>query len=159
VVVAMAGSGGTQAAAVITSFGYRHGAAPDAELTFDVRTRLRDPHVDPALRELTGEDEAVADAVIRTPGAGPLIGAIVAAVRACLQDPGAGPVTVAVGCQGGRHRSAVIAIKVADRLAWAGVPVRLVHRDLRRPVLAPSGAPADQPDAARPCAGTPAGRR
>jgi RNase adaptor protein for sRNA GlmZ degradation len=45
-------------------------------------------------------------------------------------------VTIAVGCVGGRHRSAGIAIEAARYLESAGVPVTVTHRDMGRPVIA-----------------------
>lgn len=124
------------AAVEIISFGYGHGPAPEAHLTVDVRHHFRDPHVDPALRELTARDERVRRAVLRTPGVGELVDATAAAVRAFLAGPSAGPVTVAVGCVGGRHRSAV----VADTLRIVllddhDIPADVRHRDIDRPVI------------------------
>ena len=106
---------------LVTSFGYLH-STPRADVLVDVREHLRDPHVDPAFRELTGHDTAVMERVLATPGAGALIDALVAAAAALL--PGACKtgrlVRVAIGCAGGRHRSVVIANAVAARLALAG---------------------------------------
>jgi RNase adaptor protein for sRNA GlmZ degradation len=106
----------------VISFGYGHGPAPEAHATFDVRHHFKDPHVRPELRNLTGADAAVVTAVMDTPGVEQLVRSITAAVRAFLEGPQPGPVTVAVGCVGGRHRSAVIADTVASR------PPRPGHR-------------------------------
>lgn len=114
----------------IVSFGYLHGAPPAAHITIDLRTHFRDPHVDPALRELTAHDQTVVDAVLSTPGIVQLIDATVAAVAAFQVGPSAGPVSVAVGCAGGKHRAGVAAEVLADRLG-----ANLVHRDLHRPVV------------------------
>lgn len=114
----------------VVSFGYGHGSAPTAHLTFDLREHFRDPHVNPALRELTGHDRVVVDAVLSTPGILQLIDAIVVAVRAYQSGPSAGSVTVAVGCVGGKHRAVVVAEAVADRLG-----ANLIHRDLHLPVI------------------------
>ncbi len=114
----------------IVSFGYLHGAPPAADITVDLRTHFRDPHVDPALRELTAHDQVVVDAVLSTPGIVQLVDAVVAAVRAFQAGPSAGPVTVAVGCAGGKHRAGVVAGLLSDRLG-----ANLVHRDLHRPVV------------------------
>jgi len=130
----------------IVSFGYGHGPAPDAHLTVDVRDHFRDPHFDPALRTLTTEDARVIDAVRRTPGVAELIAAIVDVVRAFRRGPAPGPLRVAIGCVGGRHRSAAIAIEVALRLGEDGVAVSLRHRDMARPVI-------DRPTPKRPSTG------
>jgi P-loop ATPase protein family len=70
--------------ALITSFGYRHGPAPAADLTVDVRQHLHDPHVDPSFRELTGHDAAGRARVLATPGAHGLIEGVTAATGALL---------------------------------------------------------------------------
>jgi RNase adaptor protein for sRNA GlmZ degradation len=120
-------------AAAITSFGYLHGAAPRADLTVDLRESYRDPHVDPALRELTAADPRVAAAVLATPGIPALVSAVTAAVRDLL---GSGsPVTAAIGCAGGRHRSPIMAARVAALLEADGVAVTIVHRDIAEPVV------------------------
>ena len=125
---------------LVTSFGYLHGDPPRADVLVDVREHLRDPHVDPAFRELTGHDTAVMERVLATPGASALIDALVAAAAALL--PGARKtrrlVRVAIGCAGGRHRSVVIADAVAARLAlagWATWGTEAEHLHLHLPVV------------------------
>lgn len=126
-------------AVTVTSFGYGHKDAdgqpvplPPAHITIDVRAHFRDPHVSPALRHLTAADEPVAEAVMSTPGVPALVAAIVTAVAAFRAAPAPGPVTVAIGCTGGRHRSAVIAAETARLL---GPATALTHRDINRPVI------------------------
>ena len=58
--------------------------------------------------------------------------AAVAAVNGFRTAPTPGPVTIAVGCVGGRHRSAVIAAEIARRI---GPGATLTHRDITRPVI------------------------
>lgn len=136
------GPGEQPAPVRIISFGYGHQAAPPAaHVTFDVRTHFKDPHIDPELRNLTARDPRVTEAVLATPGVAAVIGSVTAAAAAYLAGPRQAPVTIAVGCVGGRHRSAVIAATAAARLAsQAGIRVHLVHRDLDKPVIRrPSG--------------------
>jgi P-loop ATPase protein family len=129
-----------QGPAEIISFGYGHGPAPaGAHVVLDVRSHYRDPHVDPGLRDLTAADEQVIRAVLDTPGVLALVGAIVATAHAYRAGPQPGPVRIAVGCAGGRHRSAVIAAEAAWQLELDNVPVTLTHRDIGRPVI---GRPA-----------------
>lgn len=117
----------------ITSFGWLHGQPPAAHVTLDLRKHFRDPDVDPALRHQTAADQPVRDAVNATPGIPELIGATAALVQAFLAGPTPGPVNVAVGCAGGRHRAATVAIELANLLEAAGVGVAVVHRDLHLP--------------------------
>jgi UPF0042 nucleotide-binding protein len=120
----------------IVSFGYGHGDAPAAHLTLDLRAHFRDPHVSPAMRELTAADRTVRRAVLGTPGVKALLAATVRAVRAYDAGPSARDTVVAVGCTGGRHRSAVAANVLARRLRRRGHVVTVEHRDLHRPVIA-----------------------
>jgi UPF0042 nucleotide-binding protein len=120
----------------ITSFGYGHGAAPTADLVFDVRVHFRDPHVDPALRHRTARDQQVAATVLATPGVRPLIASMAAAALAYATGPSApAEVTIAVGCVGGRHRAPTIAATLADVLLALALDVDLDHRDIDRRVL------------------------
>lgn len=119
----------------ITSFGYLHGQPPAAHLTLDLREHFRDPHVSPELRYLTAHDAGVRTAVLNTAGILPLIAATTAAVAAFASGPSAGTVTVAVGCAGGRHRAATVAMTLAEMLTAAGHHVTVTHRDLDKPVV------------------------
>lgn len=122
---------------VCVSFGYRHGPPPTADVTVDVREHLRDPHVDPAMRGLTGRDMRVAHRVLTTPGAADLAGRLADVMHglAELADRRHRYVTLAVGCAGGRHRSVALAEYVAGVLQAAGWGVEVEHRDIGLPVL------------------------
>lgn len=120
----------------IVSFGYGHGDAPDAHLTLDLRSHFRDPHVSPAMRELTATHSLVRRTVLGTPGVKALLTATVRAVQAYDAGPSARDTVVAVGCAGGRHRSAVAANVLARRLRRRGHAVTVEHRDLHLPVIA-----------------------
>jgi RNase adaptor protein for sRNA GlmZ degradation len=119
----------------VLSFGYGHSRPPQAHITIDLRSHFKDPHVNPALRCLTAADAEVSHAVTGTPGVPSLTCAIAAMVRAFRDGPGRGSVKVAIGCVGGRHRSAVVANEVARILAEEGVPVAVTHRHMDRPVI------------------------
>ncbi|MDX3025404.1 RapZ C-terminal domain-containing protein [Streptomyces acidiscabies] len=145
----------TTATVEITSFGYLHGEEPEARLKVDLRHHFRDPHVRPELRYLTAHDRAVRDAVMATGGIRDLVAAAAAVVEAFLAGPRQDePVTLAVGCAGGRHRAASVAIfvfwivsgdveaakeagveELAARFAERDLDVRLVHRDLDKDVV------------------------
>jgi RNase adaptor protein for sRNA GlmZ degradation len=120
---------------VVVSFGYGHGTPPEATVTLDLREAFRDPHLDPRLRHMTAADRAVRATVLRTPGIRPLMKATVKQVAAYRKGPSAGQITIAVGCVGGRHRSATFAHYLARRLTRRGLQVQLQHRDLTKPVI------------------------
>jgi UPF0042 nucleotide-binding protein len=116
----------------VISFGYLHGAPPAADVVQDMRP-YRDPHVDPAMRQLTGTDPAVIKKVLDTPGVTGLIYQL--ALNAAAAAAGGSAVTYAVGCAGGRHRSVVVANALAAALRVRGLAVEVEHRDMHRPVV------------------------
>ena len=123
----------------IVSFGYGHDAAPTADVTYDVSTkRFRNPFHDPALKQLTGLDQAVYDHVRQTPGIEPLAQSA-AATAIGLEDNTDGEVVLAFGCVGGRHRSVGLARRTAELLELSGRWVEIEHRDVDKPLL-PAGA-------------------
>jgi len=122
-------------AVTVTSFGYLHGPTPAAHIVLDLRHHFRDPHINPALRELTADDAAVRAAVLDTPGIRPLVIRTAAVVGAYQAGPTPGPVSVAVGCAGGRHRAPTVAAALARLLCIRGLEVTVTHRDLHRPVI------------------------
>ncbi|MFI8351297.1 ATPase [Streptomyces sp. NPDC085596] len=123
---------------VITSFGYGHSPAPEADITLDTRRHLRNPHADPAMRDLTGLDSAVRQHVLTTPGARHLITNTAVMVQILLTDVADARqrlVTVATGCVGGRHRSVAIAEEITVSPRALGVGVEVEHRDIDKPVI------------------------
>lgn len=129
------------AAVTVESFGYAQpDGAAEGQLVIDVRSHFRDPHVNQALRYLTGRDPEVVAAVLATPGIPALIDSVVAAVAAFGAGPTPGPLKVSVGCVGGRHRSVVVAAEVARRI---GPSATVTHRDIDRLVIE-RGATVDQ---------------
>ena len=124
-------------ALTISSFGYLHGAPPAATIIVDLREILRDPHISPQLRHMTANDPEVQATVWRTPGAMALLGNLGAlAVTLIEQAAYTGkPTSIAIGCAGGRHRAATVAMELHRRLIATGYPADLHHRDLHRPVV------------------------
>jgi len=115
----------------ITSFGFARGLPRDADLVFDMRF-LANPHWEPALRPLTGEDAEVGAFVAADPAFAPAFDRIADLLLTLL--PGYGRegkayLTVAFGCTGGRHRSVYVARTMAARLKAAGYDATVVHRD------------------------------
>lgn len=118
----------------VMSFGFAAGLPRDADLVFDMRF-LTNPHWDPALRPLTGEDAAVAAFVAADPLYGETLDRIDDLVRTLLPGyarEGKAYLTIAIGCTGGRHRSVAVARALAGRLEAAGQPVALLHRDIAK---------------------------
>ena len=119
----------------VLSFGFKYGVPPDADHVADMRF-LPNPYWRDELRGLTGEDPVVRDFVLAQPGATEFIDDYAVALRPVLQGyqrENKSHSTVAIGCTGGKHRSVVTAIELAERLRREdGVAVRVRHRDLGR---------------------------
>jgi len=113
------------------SFGFKHGVPLDADFVFDVRC-LPNPHYDPALRPLSGLDEAVADFLDDQPDVHRMrddIRRFVSAWLPAFIRDSRSYLTVAIGCTGGQHRSVYLAEWLAREFAGrARVLVR--HREL-----------------------------
>jgi UPF0042 nucleotide-binding protein len=119
---------------IVMSFGFKHGLPLDASLVFDVRF-LDNPHFEPTLKELTGNDLAVRDFVLASPGCDELLERIDSLLAFSIpryQQEGKSYLTIAIGCTGGRHRSVALANELAQRLRRRGAEVGIAHRDVDR---------------------------
>jgi UPF0042 nucleotide-binding protein len=119
----------------IVSFGFLHAPAPESDIVLDLRRAFRDPHVDPRMRQMTGRDRLVRRTVLRTRGIRRLLKATTQQVAAYAAGPSVDRIVIGSGCAGGRHRSVVVADKLARRLRRRGHTVTVHHRDLNRPVV------------------------
>jgi UPF0042 nucleotide-binding protein len=117
----------------IESFGYLHGLPAGDGLLVDLRDRIRDPHIDPAMRQMTGLNDAVYEHVLATPGAREIVTRIVEQVAALCRHHG--DARVLIGCQGGRHRSVAVARAVDDALARHGLDAEVFHHHVTRDVV------------------------
>lgn len=120
--------------ATVTSFGFKYGAPVDADLVVDVRF-LPNPHWDPDLRPMNGQDQPVAAFVLGQDPATAFLDSyagLVSLMRPGYLDEGKRYVTIAVGCTGGKHRSVAMAEALAARLRADGIQTLVMHRDLGR---------------------------
>ncbi|MGF1592361.1 MAG: RNase adapter RapZ [Kiloniellaceae bacterium] len=127
----------------VTSFSFRQGLPREADLVFDVRF-LANPHYDPALKPLSGQDAEVAAYVAGDPGYAPFFDQLTAMLAGLLpryEREGKSYLTIAVGCTGGRHRSVFVAERLAGWLGAGGRPVHLAHRDIARDPARAASAP------------------
>jgi RNase adapter protein RapZ len=119
------------------SFGFKYGPVRDADLMFDVRF-LPNPHYEPDLRPLTGDDAPVRD-FINQDGALDAFYALLFPLLDFLLPQylaeGKAHLVVAIGCTGGRHRSVTIARDLARRYRGSeDYLVEAVNRDVKRAV-------------------------
>lgn len=119
----------------VQSFGFKSGVPRDLDLLFDARF-LPNPYWDPALKDYSGLDAAVADFVLDRPEAKAYLDAVQQVLETALpgyRREGKRFITVGVGCTGGQHRSPAVTEALARRLAdLPDLDVRTVHRDLVR---------------------------
>lgn len=121
----------------VMSFGFKYGLPPDADMVFDVRF-LPNPHWDEQLRAKTGNDAAVAAAVLGQKLGQDFLDSIVKSVGLVFsgyRQENKKYVTIAIGCTGGKHRSVAMANELARRLQAEGPGELMVatrHRDLGR---------------------------
>jgi UPF0042 nucleotide-binding protein len=116
----------------VISFGYPRGLPREADLVLDLRF-LRNPHYDPALRPLTGRDAAIARFVEEDPAWHPFWERMTGLLDGLLPRyvaEGKKYLTVGLGCTGGRHRSVLVAERLADHLTRLGWRVDTIHREL-----------------------------
>jgi UPF0042 nucleotide-binding protein len=116
----------------VSSFAFSRGMPPVADLVFDMRF-LANPHWDPALRELTGQDAAVGAYIERDAA----LASAFAKIRDLLLEllpryaaQGRSYVNIAFGCTGGRHRSVFVAERIAEALREGGFSPTVLHRNL-----------------------------
>ncbi len=116
----------------VMSFGFARGVPRDADLMFDVRF-LRNPHYVPELKPKTGKNTEVATYVQAdeqftgfTKRLDDLVGFLIERYKADDRSY----LTIAFGCTGGKHRSVMLAERLAKQLANAAVQVNIDHRDL-----------------------------
>ncbi|MEG3620087.1 RNase adapter RapZ [Magnetovibrio sp. PR-2] len=122
----------TAMAVFVTSFSFRKGLPRDADLVFDVRF-LRNPHYDPELKPLTGQDPRVQAYVQEDAGFEDFFANLTQLLGPMVQrfeEAGKSYLTLAVGCTGGQHRSVFMAEKLAAWLGDTHNRVRLGHRDM-----------------------------
>ena len=122
------------------TFGFKHGSPGDADLTFDVRF-LPNPHYESELRHLTGLDSEVVDYVNDSDGLADFYDRLIPLLDYLLpayEQEGKAHLTVGIGCTGGRHRSVVIAERLAREYGERGdYLVDVVHRDVDKPPRRP----------------------
>jgi UPF0042 nucleotide-binding protein len=123
-------------AITLESFGFKYGPSRDADLMLDVRF-LPNPHYEPDLRPLTGNDARVVDFINRDGELDALYEHLHPLIDYLLPQylaEGKAHLVIAIGCTGGRHRSVAIAAHLAERYQGQnGFLVEVLHRDVTKP--------------------------
>jgi len=118
----------------VESFGYKYGIPPNSDIVLDVRF-IPNPYFVPELHDKSGLDAGVEEFVM---GHEETVGFLERATQMLefllplYEREGKTYLTISVGCTGGRHRSVVIARRLADAIEEKGYKVLLEHRDVER---------------------------
>jgi UPF0042 nucleotide-binding protein len=126
------GSGSSNFAVNISSFGFKYGLPSEADVMFDVRF-LPNPYYVASLKRLTGNNRKVRDYIFKSELADQFVDSVHILLRAMIRgyiDEGKYHLNIAFGCTGGHHRSVAIANAVAEEFKKDGMRVRVHHRDL-----------------------------
>jgi UPF0042 nucleotide-binding protein len=134
VTAAFSGDQPTGLRVTVSSFGFKYGLPLDADMVLDVRF-LPNPHWVPELRPQTGRDAPVRDYVLAQKDTARYMERLRELLEVALPGfvkEGKQYLTIAMGCTGGRHRSVVLALELADWLRESGFSVHVDHRDVER---------------------------
>ena len=126
------GSGSTNFAINISSFGFKYGIPGEADIMFDVRF-VPNPYWVPSLRKLTGNNKRVVEYIFRNEIAGRFVDSTHDLLQSIVPgyiNEGKYHLNIAFGCTGGHHRSVAIANAMAEKFKQDGMRDRVHHRDL-----------------------------
>jgi UPF0042 nucleotide-binding protein len=130
-VKALVSAPAAQLTLVFESFAFKRGVPGDADYVFDVRM-LPNPHYEPLLRHLTGQDLPVVEFLQAQEEVGLMqhhIAHFLENWLDALARDHRSYVTVAIGCTGGQHRSVYLVEKLAQRFNAQWVTLKR-HREL-----------------------------
>ena len=127
-------SSGKRLVVNLTSFGYRYGLPPDADIVLDVRF-LPNPYFVKDLSDLNGNDQKVEDYVLGWDESKQFLDVLfnlVSFLTPLFEKEGKTYLNVAIGCTGGKHRSVVIINQLGRHFEEKGYQVNLQHRDVKK---------------------------
>lgn len=119
------------------SFGFKNGAPADSDFVFDVRC-LPNPHWEPNLRPLTGQDPEVISFLQDQDDVNEMFEHIKNYLNFVIPkfiNQNRYYITVSIGCTGGQHRSVYMAEALHDDFRDNIDNVSIHHRELSRSIL------------------------
>lgn len=127
---------GTTSGLLVTcmSFGFKHGAANEADLTFDVRC-FPNPYYYDELKEHTGLEACVRDFVFSHEETTTFVNKLYDMVDYLLPlytREGKAQLIIGIGCTGGKHRSVAITEALAAHIRAGGYNTVTIHRDITK---------------------------
>lgn len=127
-------TGGTPLHIQILSFGHKHGLPNQVDLMFDVR-HLPNPYFEKNLKELPGTNKKVIDFLEKQEEVQETTRRFIDLLEYLLplyKREGKSYLTIGIGCTGGRHRSVMVANKIAGELKSEKFDISVVHRDVQK---------------------------
>lgn len=118
----------------IVSFGHKFGVPRDIDLLFDVR-HLPNPYFVKELKELPGTDAKIVEFLERQNEVLETTNRFVDLLEYLLplyRREGKSYLTIGVGCTGGKHRSVMVADKLAKSLKKDSLDISVAHRDMQK---------------------------
>jgi UPF0042 nucleotide-binding protein len=118
----------------IVSFGHKYGNPRDLDLMFDVR-HLPNPYFNRSLKGFGGDDPRIIEFLDGHVEVGETIARFADLLGYLLpfyQLEGKSYLTVGIGCTGGRHRSVMVANRLAEQLKERDFSVSVTHRDIQK---------------------------
>ena len=128
----VAGKKAMQLILKLQSFGFKRGVPMDSDTVFDARS-LPNPHWEPELRPLSGQDDTIKEYVSQFPETLELLNEIEAHIRLWVPrhgESGRQYFTLSIGCTGGQHRSVFLTEALNQRLHVLDLDRQVVHREL-----------------------------
>jgi len=117
-----------------TSFGYRYGLPPDADIVLDVRF-LPNPYFVEDLKNFDGNDKKIEDYVMGWNESVTFLQEMFKLMEFLIplyENEGKSSLNIALGCTGGKHRSVVMANKFGGYFSGRDFLVNIQHRDIFR---------------------------
>lgn len=125
---------GTPLKVQIVSFGHKFGNPRDLDLMFDVR-HLPNPYFNRSLKDFGGDDPRIVEFLDGHGEVGETIDRFADLLKYLLpfyKMEGKSYLTIGIGCTGGRHRSVMVANRLADALKNEDYRFSVVHRDMQK---------------------------
>ncbi len=116
------------------SFGFKHGAASEADLVFDVRC-FPNPYYHEELKAHTGLEAPVRDFVFSHTETTDFVDKLYGMIDYLLplySKEGKTQLIIAIGCTGGKHRSVAIAEALSAHISDGGYKTVTIHRDITK---------------------------
>jgi UPF0042 nucleotide-binding protein len=116
----------------VMSFGFKHGVPREVDMVLDARF-LRNPHWEPSLKPLTGQDPRVQAHINEDKYLEPFYNKVQDMVDFLLPNyslEGKSYFTIAFGCTGGKHRSVYLTERLGEYLKQSNYNTHIRHRDM-----------------------------